>query len=125
MTKGKATRKTSPRAVSARAKVSRKAPKTANLGDALIEAMKEVVAHRKGKVALPSRIIHVPERVDVAAIRKAKGLSQSQFAKRYGFELRTLQDWEQGRREPERAARILLRVIEREPEAVERALRAA
>lgn len=102
-----------------------KAAKGENLGEALIEAMEAVVAHRKGEITLPSRIINVPAKVDVAAIRKAKGLSQGQFAKRYGFELSTLQQWEQGRREPERAARILLRVIEREPEAVERALRAA
>ena len=120
MVKPKPTKK----AAATRAKNKAK-PQASNLGDKLIEAMEEVVAHRRGKLTLPSRIIDVPARVDVAAIRKAKGLSQSQFAKRYGFELRTLQDWEQGRREPERAARILLRVIEREPEAVERALRAA
>jgi putative transcriptional regulator len=95
------------------------------LGEILIEAMEEVAAHRQGRIALRSRIVHVPARVDVSAIRKAKRLSQSEFAERYGFDLRTVQDWEQGRRRPERAARILLRVIEREPEAVERALRAA
>lgn len=120
--KAKPAKKAPRQAVPARAGAGRKA---ANLGDILIEAMEEVVAHRKGRIALPSRIVHVPERVDVGAIRRAKGLSQSQFAERYGFGLRTVQDWEQGRREPERAARILLRVIEREPEAVERALRAA
>lgn len=122
--KAKPAKNAAPRRASAPGGIRGKA-KAANLGEMLIEAMEEVVAHRQGRIALPSRIVHVPGHVDVGAIRKAKGLSQSQFAKRYGFELRTLQDWEQGRREPERAARILLRVIEREPEAVERALRAA
>jgi putative transcriptional regulator len=61
--------------------------------------------------------------VDVAAIRRKTGLSQPEFARRYGLSVGTLRDWEQGRKAPERAAQLLLRVIEREPAAVERALR--
>lgn len=67
-------------------------------------------------------VAHVPESIDVRAVRARFGLSQDKFALRFGFDLRALQDWEQGRRAPDRSTRVLLRVIEREPEAVERAL---
>jgi putative transcriptional regulator len=50
------------------------------------------------------------------------GMSQADFAKAFGFSLRALQDWEQGRADPPQAIRCYLRVIEREPEAVIRAL---
>jgi putative transcriptional regulator len=66
--------------------------------------------------------IHVPTRVNVKKIRTRLGLSQESFAQTYGFALSAVRDWEQGRRQPERSARILLRVVEREPEAVTRAL---
>ncbi len=55
-------------------------------------------------------------------IRRRLHLTQEQFAARFGLPLGTLRDWEQGAREPDSAARTLLRVIEREPEAVVRAL---
>jgi putative transcriptional regulator len=66
--------------------------------------------------------VHVPETIDVKKIRARLGLSQEAFAKTYGFALSALRDWEQGRRRPERSARILLKIVEREPEAVTRAL---
>jgi putative transcriptional regulator len=56
-------------------------------------------------------------------IRRALGLSQEGFATRYHIPLGTLRDWEQGRAEPDRAARAYLTVIAREPEAVRKALR--
>ena len=59
---------------------------------------------------------------DVRALRESLGLSQEAFAERFQLSLRTLQDWEQERRVPEGPARVLLRVIEREPEAATRAL---
>ncbi|MCP3959439.1 MAG: helix-turn-helix domain-containing protein [bacterium] len=64
----------------------------------------------------------VPALIDVRAIRLKRHLSQAAFAKRYGFALDAIQDWEQGRRPPNRYARLLLTVIDKEPEAVERAL---
>ncbi len=66
--------------------------------------------------------VHVPEHIDVRKIRTRLGLSQEGFAKTYGFALSAVRDWEQGRRRPERSARILLKVVEREPAAVTRAL---
>jgi putative transcriptional regulator len=69
--------------------------------------------------------VHVPHDVDVKAIRNRLGLTQAGFAARFGFPKSTVTDWEQRRRKPEASARILLTIIDREPEAVERALTAA
>jgi putative transcriptional regulator len=59
---------------------------------------------------------------DITAIRKRLGLSQSAFARRFQINLRTLQDWEQGRRAPEDIARAYLRVIAHDPATVAAAL---
>jgi putative transcriptional regulator len=61
---------------------------------------------------------------EVRSIRRQTGLSQAAFAARYGLNLRTLQDWEQGRVQPDSPARAYLLVILHEPRAVERALAA-
>jgi putative transcriptional regulator len=66
--------------------------------------------------------VHVPAKMDVRKIRARLGLSQEAFAETYGFALSAVRDWEQGRRTPERSARILLKIVEKEPEAVTRAL---
>ncbi|WP_157019477.1 helix-turn-helix domain-containing protein [Mesorhizobium xinjiangense] len=60
--------------------------------------------------------------VDVKAIREASGMTQKAFANTYGFTLGALRDWEQGRKRPERTARILLRVIVQAPDTVARAV---
>ena len=57
-----------------------------------------------------------------AAIIADPGASPVRFAARFGLDARAVQDWEQGRRAPDRAARVLLTVIDRDPEAVVRAL---
>jgi putative transcriptional regulator len=66
--------------------------------------------------------VHVPNNIDVKALRKKLKCSQSEFSRRFGFAIDAVQDWEQHRRVPDRTARILLTVIAREPEAVSRAL---
>lgn len=71
------------------------------------------------------RRIRVPAEVDVKAVRRRMGLTQAAFAARFGFTLSAVREWEQWRRRPEASARVLLKVIEREPEAVERALAGA
>jgi putative transcriptional regulator len=82
-----------------------------------------VAAHLRGEgVALSGYDVVVPETVDLAAIRKRLALSQSAFARTFGLDLGAVQAWEQGRRQPDRAARILLAVIASEPGAVLRAL---
>jgi len=63
--------------------------------------------------------------VDVRAIRARTGLSQPNFAKRFGFSTSAVREWEQGRRQPEAAARVLLLVVVRRPEVVDEVLAAA
>lgn len=68
-------------------------------------------------------MIHIPDSVNVKAIRQRTGMSQSQFAEFYGFKVSAVQAWEQGRRRPNRTARILFTVLEKNPDAVHQALR--
>jgi putative transcriptional regulator len=58
----------------------------------------------------------------VKALRARLGLSQQQFADRYGFSVETIRNYEQGHRQPTGPARVLLQVIASEPDAVTRAL---
>jgi putative transcriptional regulator len=93
-------------------------------GEDLIEAMEQALAHARGEEA-PGTVVHhvaVLNAGDVRAIRKRTGLSRPKFAERFGLDVRALQDWEQGRRVPDRAARVLLLTIDRHPEAVADAL---
>lgn len=89
--------------------------------DRIMDGLNEVADIVEGK-ATPARVYSAPADVDVKAIRAREGLSQDAFAAKYGFALSTLRQWEQGRRRPEASARILLKVIERSPEAVQEAL---
>ncbi len=85
-------------------------------------ALSEVLAHVRGEADLPCRIVDDPAAERILALRKRLRLSRRKFAERFGLDARALQDWEQGRRVPDRAARVLLTVIDRDPEAVVRAL---
>jgi putative transcriptional regulator len=84
----------------------------------IIEGLKAAAAHARGEIALPVRYVEVSPAVDVRAIRARSGLTQTAFAARYGFNRRTLQDWEQGRVTPDVAVRAYLMVIDRNPAAV-------
>ena len=71
-----------------------------------------------------ARVTYVPvPQVDVRKLRARMKLSQTQFAAKFGFSLDSIQNWEQGHRQPEGPARILLAVIAKNPNAVEEALR--
>jgi putative transcriptional regulator len=89
-------------------------------GQSILRGAKQALDYARG--VREGVVAHVPEEIDVVAIRKRLGLSQGEFAARFGFKLDAVQNWEQGRRRPDGAARAFLRVIEREPEAVQRAL---
>jgi putative transcriptional regulator len=91
-------------------------------GRGVVEGLKEVRTHVCGEIQLTRYQYDVPGPVDVKAIRTKQGLSQSQFAKRFGFSVRTLQDWELGRVQPPSAVRAYLTVIDRFPDTVEKAL---
>lgn len=91
-----------------------------SFGRELIQSANEALAIARGEVEPAG--VYIPETVDVAAIRKRQKLSQEAFADRYGLSIGTVRDWEQKRRSPDRAALVLLSVIDRDPEAVTRAL---
>jgi putative transcriptional regulator len=92
------------------------------LGRRLERDLKIVLAHAKGEISLPTRYVEIPQTIDVKAVRTGLRMSQSQFAKTFGFNPRVVQEWEQGRRRPETAARAYLLVIQRNPSAVTAAL---
>jgi putative transcriptional regulator len=83
----------------------------------LIRGVRQLGGALRGDKRAVARV----DRIDpgsVVAIRAKLGLSQSEFAHVFGISLDTLQNWEQGRRKPSGAARVLLRVAERHPEAL-------
>jgi putative transcriptional regulator len=92
------------------------------LFDELKAGLEEAITHAKGQKT-PGRIrrVYVPS-IDVARLREKLGLSQEDFADTFGMSVGTLRGWEQRRREPDGPARVLLTVIDKEPEAVLRAL---
>ena len=94
------------------------------LGREIEAALGEVLDHVRGETALPCRIIDDPAADRIVELRKRLELSRQKFADRFGPDVRALQEWEQGRRVPDRAARALLTVIVRDPEAVVWALAA-
>lgn len=93
-----------------------------SFGNELIQSANEALEIARGD-AEPAAV-YVPETVDVAAIRRQQGLTRSAFAERYGLAESTIRDWEQNRRSPDRAAVLLLKVIERHPDIVAQAVRA-
>lgn len=95
------------------------AAKKTTFGADLIEGMKLVVAHHRGRIELDQVW---PKPVDVKAIRKRVKMSQAEFSRAYGIGKRALQEWEQGGRQPDSAARAYLTVIAKEPAMVRRAL---
>lgn len=92
----------------------------------LVEGFEQAIAYQRGTHPNPeSFVIHAPRRVDVSGLRARLGLSQAAFARTFSVSVATVRNWEQNRRTPEGPARVLLQVIEREPEAVIRALHLA
>src|SRR5690606_14985641 len=87
----------------------------------IAEGLSDAIAHAQAK---KSRVkVHEPRPVDVKAIRRKTGMSQQQFCATFGISLGTLRHWEQGLRAPRGPARVLLRVVERNPQAVIKAAR--
>ena len=95
-----------------------------DIGQEIETALGEVLSHVRGESALHGRIVDDPGAERIVALRKRLKLSRQKFADRFGLDVRAVQDWEQGRRLPDRAARVLLTVIDRDPESVVRALTA-
>jgi putative transcriptional regulator len=91
----------------------------------LLRGIEEATEHFRGQRTLASYEYHIPDHIDVRALRESAGLSQAEFAGRYALNPRTVQEWEQGRAEPDGAVRAYLTVIRENPRAVEEALAAA
>lgn len=86
--------------------------------DSISRGLNEAISHAKSEKVK----IFKSETVDVSALRKNMGMTQKQFAARFGFSVATLRLWERGDRSPRGASLVLLNVIKRTPEAVISAL---
>ncbi len=90
-------------------------------GKRILKSAKQALAFAEGKKG-HGCTVHIPEEINVRRIRNKLHMSQKAFAENFGFKLRTVQDWEQGRRIPSGPSRNFLFVIDQEPEAVRRVL---
>lgn len=90
--------------------------------DKLVASVKQAGKIKRGKLK-PSRVFRFKP-ADIKAIREKLGVSQSEFALMIGVSVSTLQNWEQGRRQPDGPARALLKVAAENPQAVAEALSA-
>lgn len=88
--------------------------------DSIKQGLQEAIEHARGKKT--GVRVHRPRSVDVKAVRAKVGMTQEQFAARFGFSTATLRHWERGDRTPRGPALVLLNVIERNPDAVIEAL---
>src|SRR5450432_1548727 len=93
--------------------------KKTTFGADLIDGMKLALAHQRGEMELEQVW---PKPIDVKAIRKLVKMSQAEFSRAYGISKRALQEWEQGGRQPDSAARAYLTVIAKQPLVVRQAL---
>lgn len=84
-----------------------------DLGLEILEGLQEIKAYKAGKLSLKTRKLTEPS--PPKEIRSRLKLSQAAFAALMGVSIRTVQDWEQGRREPSGPAKSLLRIAERYP----------
>lgn len=98
--------------------------KRSKLGLELESAIQEAIAHKRGQIELHSRIIDPMTPARVKEIRKKVAKSPKEFERRFGVPARTIEGWEQNKK-VDIAGRVLLTVIEKDPDAVERALNAA
>jgi putative transcriptional regulator len=91
--------------------------------DSIKQGLHEALAHAKSKGGDTTGIkLYQPQAVDVSGLRERLGLTQEQFAARFGFSVATLRHWERGDRSPSGASLVLLNVIDRNPGAVLQAL---
>ena len=82
----------------------------------LVESLEEAAAHSRGDLDLPAERVHFLGEPDPREIRARLGMTQDQFAEALGISVKTLRNWEQGRRDPSGPAMRLLRIAEKHPE---------
>jgi putative transcriptional regulator len=98
---------------------------TSKVAESIRRGLEEALAYAEGTADTDRYGVHIPEDIDVKAIRAKLDMTQEEFAGRFGFSVNTLRHWEQGRRVPEGPTRAYLLVIDRNPKAVQKALKAA
>ena len=91
-----------------------------NAFESIKQGLSEAIEHAKR--AQVGVVEYHPQTVDVAKLRRRLGLTQGQFAARFGFSVATLRHWERGDRNPQGPALVLLNLIDRDPAGVLRAL---
>ena len=94
------------------------------VAESIRRGLEQAVAYADGRADPGDYRVHIPERVDVKAIRAKLAMTQEEFAGRFGFSVNTLRHWEQGSRQPEGPTRAYLIVIDRDSQAVQQALQA-
>jgi len=95
------------------------------VAESIRRGLEEALTYAEGTADTSRYGIYVPADIDVKAIRTKLNMTQEEFAGRFGFSINTLRHWEQGRRVPEGPTRAYLLVIDRDPKAVQKALRVA
>ncbi len=116
------TKAKSKRVAKTAARATKKPP---TVGARIVEGLEQAIAWTRGEnQEARVTLVQVPD-VDVRAVRTKMGLSQAQFAMKFGLPPATLRNWEQGRAHPDAPTRVLLAVIAKHPEAVEDVLRKA
>lgn len=98
---------------------------TKRLAEELEESLLQALAFMKGELDPSEYRVYIPAEIDTKRIRAKLGMTQKQFAATFAISLDTLRHWEQGRRCPDRQARVLLKIIDHDPQAVLKALNAA
>ena len=88
--------------------------------ESIKQGLKEAIAHASGQ--LSTAVVHPPQPINVKAIRKHVGMTQTEFAAAFGISLSTLRHWERGDRIPRGPARVLLHVVAKAPRTVLSAL---
>jgi putative transcriptional regulator len=92
-------------------------------GRKILNGLSQALQHARGEATnVRERRISVEDSVDVRNIRKKLSLTQQEFALQFGFSLAAVRHWEQGSRIPEMSARVLLTLIDKDPDYVRTAL---
>jgi putative transcriptional regulator len=91
-----------------------------DLSKSILKGAREALEYSKGKET--GFKVHIPAEIDVKSIRTKLHLNQREFAQQFGLTVDAVRNWEQHRRTPEGAARVLLTLIDKIPDDVQKAL---
>lgn len=98
---------------------------TGKVAKSIRRGLEQALSYARGEGDGRRFRVHVPDDIDVRAIRVRLKMTQEEFSARFGFSVNTLRHWEQGKRQPEGSARAYLTVISKDPKSVQKALESA